>query len=392
MKYALLGIVVLIAVVIGAGLLPDDPGFVVLSYGSKLVRLSFVLFVILLLLGGIALWLLVWLLGHVIALRTRVAGWRRQRRRARARDALERGYRALADGDFVLAEKQFRRGIDVEASEPLLYLGAARAAEARQDPIQRDTWLTKARETIPQAELAIGLRQAAIALDAGETLQARTILDRLRNLEPKNPEVLRLLRACCVAAGDWDELLDDVLPTSRRVQATTELDALERQAFTALFAAATAPEEVERIWSRAPRASKREPTLLASYAAALHRTGVDGKAETVLRRQLEREANDALIAIYCEVVGDDPQRQQRLLEHLLQARPEHAALLLALGRLDLARSLWGSARDRLQRLLAQKPSAEAYRLLAQAHEGMKQPNEAAACYRKGLQLAATGGG
>ncbi|MCC6202544.1 MAG: hypothetical protein IT494_06020 [Gammaproteobacteria bacterium] len=391
MRYALLGIAVLIVVVIGAGFLPEDPGFVVLSYGTKLVRMSFVLFVLLLLACGMVVFLLLWLLGRLISLRARIAGWRRQRRRAKAREALERGYRALAEGDWAHADKLFQQGIQADAGEPLLYLGAARAAEARQDPIGRDTWLTQARETLPDAELAIGLRQAEIALAAAAAPQARAILDRLRHLAPKNAEVLRLLRATCVATGAWQELLDDVIPTSRRVQAVAELDQLERRAVTALLADATTVDRVESIWERMPRALRREPEVLGAYAAALLHAGAGGRAEAILRKQLQRNPDAALIPTYCMLPGDDPGKQQRFLEELARSRPDDPALLLALGRLDLARSLWGSARDRLQRLLAQQPSAEAYQLLAQAHEGMKQPTEAAACYRKGLQLAATRG-
>lgn len=390
MKYALLGIAVLVLVVIGAGFLPADPGFVVLSYGSKLVRLSFVLFAGLLLLFILSVYVLIRVAARLASWRRRVLLWRRQRRRLRSREALERGFRALAHGDWPLAEKLFQQGTQADASEPLHYLGAAEAAHAQRERTRRDGYLTAARDAVPAAELAIGLQQATIAIEETDHAQARAILDRLRNLEPKNSEVLRLLRVVCVATGSWADLINDVLPTSRRVRDGAELDPIERQAHAALLTQATELDAVEQIWRHVPRALRAEPEVLGAYAAALNRAGAGGKAEALLRKVLERGAERHLIEVYCALQGADRVRQQRLLEDLLRASPEDPVLLFALGRLDLAQSLWGSARDRLQRLIAREPGAEAYRLLAEAHEGLKQPAEAAACYRKGLLLATAG--
>ena len=65
-------------------------------------------------------------------------------------------------------------------------------------------------------------------------------------------------------------------------------------------------------------------------------------------------------------------------------------LLLTLGKISLRNALWGKARSYLESSIAHQPTPEAYRLLGSLLEQLHEPDQAAACYRQGIELVAPG--
>ena len=131
MKYLLLTVISLAVAVLLGQLIADDPGFVVIGYGGKVFRTSFVFFVVLLVIGIFALTFAWRALVHIFTLRTRWLGWTGEYRRKRSQRALSNGLLALAEGDFGRAEQLLSRGAEAESGPALHYLGAAEAAQAQ---------------------------------------------------------------------------------------------------------------------------------------------------------------------------------------------------------------------------------------------------------------------
>jgi HemY protein len=58
-----------------------------------------------------------------------------------------------------------------------------------------------------------------------------------------------------------------------------------------------------------------------------------------------------------------------------------------LGKISLRNELWGKARSYLEASIDLEPTAEAYRLLGALLERLDDPEGAALCYRKGIEVA-----
>ncbi len=388
MKSVLLAIIALIVAVVAGQFIAGDPGFVVLGWENKVVRTSLVFFVLLvfacMFIGYFAIRALV----RLMSMRNRLQQWRLERRRLRSQKALEKGYLALAKGDWQRAERLFSRGADPDAAAPIHYLGAAEAAHAMQEPARRDTYLMLAHDALPEADVAVGLKQAEMLLDEEQYEQALVVLQRLREREPGNREVIRLLRALYVATGDWEAIVDDLIPALRQSHAGSkqEIMQLQRRAYCALLERADTAQ-IETLWQQLPRSERSQTNLIAAYAAALNRVGEAERAEELLRKTLRHSWDATLVTLYGLLDLNDLDKQIGFAESLLKSHPDDTSLLLALGRLNRRQELWGAACTHLQKLIEQQPSAEGYRLLAETLEAMDRGEEAAACFRQGLELA-----
>jgi len=164
-KYLVITVLSLVVAVVLGQFIADDAGFVVIGYGGKVPRTSFAFFVVLLVVGMTALYFIWRLLYQVFTLKTRWRGWSGEYRRRRSQRALGNGLIALAEGDFGRAEQLLSRGADDDMAPALHYLGAAEAAQAQNAIERRDNYLSLAREAMPSAEVAIGIKRAEMQLE-----------------------------------------------------------------------------------------------------------------------------------------------------------------------------------------------------------------------------------
>ncbi|RME36001.1 MAG: heme biosynthesis protein HemY [Gammaproteobacteria bacterium] len=380
------------AVLLGM-LLQQESGVVAFGVHGWVVEMSLPLFVLLLLAlillsyVGIRLLLRLWQGPRLLR------RWREQRRRRRALRDLNRGYAALLRGRWRQAERLLI-GSARDSEAPLLhYLGAAQAAQLAGDTARRDEYLRLAHEQLPDDALAVGLAQAELQLQQGQTEQALATLRRLQEAEPANPRLLSLLLQAESRSGEWQAVLD-LLPGLKRHRLLDEaaLREQERRAWEGRLAAAAAAgeEALAACWRDLPRRLQEDPDLLASYARLARGTSLEPQVERLLRKALKRNWSAQLVRLYGEVRGEDGMKQLIQAESWLGDHPEDPDLLLTLGRLSLENRLWTKAREYLEKAISRTPSVEAWRLLARAQEELGMPDAAAESRRAGLELAATG--
>jgi len=388
-KYLLLTVVSLaIAVVIGQ-LIADDAGFVVIGYGGKVFRTSFVFFAVLLVAGLTALYFIWRLLYQVLTLRTRWLGWTGEFRRKRSQRALSNGLIALAEGNFGRAEQLLSRGADSETTPALHYLGAAEAAQAQNAAERRDNYLSLAREALPSAEAAIGIKRAEMQLSTSQFEQARATLEYLADRHPDNKQVLSLQHRTYTEIGDSRALVA-LLPALRRhrVFAPERLQALEGDAAVAeLSRPHSSVDDLNRLWNGLPKTVRDTPWCIALYAQQLTALGFHEEAEKLLRKQLVRHWDDRLVRHYGEVRIHNADLQLERAEAWLATREDDPELLLCLAKLSTIADDWGKAKTYLNRLLEGSPSPLAYQLLAEVYEHGDDTAAAHRCHREGLLLA-----
>lgn len=394
MKYLVITLVSLIVAVTLGQLIADDAGFVVIGYGGKVFRTSFIFFVVLLVVGMTALYFAWRLLYQVLTLKTRWLGWTGEYRRKRSQRALSNGLIALAEGNFNRAEHLLSRGASDESAPAIHYLGAAEAAQAQDAAERRDTYLSLARDAMPSAEVAIGIKRAEMQLANDQFEQARATLDYLADRHPDNKHVLALQQRVYAATGDARAALA-LLPALRRhrVYTAERLGEVERDTAVALLSRPfSSLDDLHEIWHRLPKTAREQAASVALYTQRLTVLGYHEEAEGLLRKHLMRHWHADLVRQYGDVRIQNVALQLERAEAWLSTRADDPDLLLSLAKLSIGADEWGKARTYLDSLIALMPSPMAYRLLAEVHEHSHDAEAANRCQREGLRLATNAGG
>lgn len=391
MRFVILSLVLLVAAVLLGGVLLKDTGFVVIGVHGQVIRTSFAFFLVLLLVGIVAVW---WTLKALVRLwraPRNLRHWSRRRRETRAMQNLADGFLAFVQGDWREAERSLSDGARRSDAPLLHYLGAARAAQAQQAADRQAFYLQMAREQGDEAQLPVYLSEMEHALHEHRLDDARTLLDELRRIDGRHDQVLRGEAAFYRAAGEWTALLDllprlakrDLLPAAQR-------EAMEQEAVGGLMLDAERRGDAHAIkaaWERVARTRRHRPEITARYARALAACGEQEEAHNLVLGALRRHWDAGLVRLYGELQSPDPLRQLKNAESWLEEHGEEPGLLLALGRLALRNGLWGKARSYLEDLIRRMPTPEAYRLLAEAQEQLGDRDAALRCNRQGLLLA-----
>ena len=381
-----LGLVLLVALMIGAlaaHWLLGDQGYVLVDVRGWTLETSVPGLVVALL----VLYVIVRLLAWVIRAPRRVGRAVGDFRARRARSHLDDAFAAIAEGKWSRGERLLGRATRGPGSLAG-YLSAARAAQEQAAPERRDEWLRLAFKADPAAAPAVLLTQAELQLEHGQLEQALATLRQLETLAPGHPRGLVLHARVLERLADWPAL-EALLPQLRGRKALNgeDLQGLEVRIGQARLAAATDAAALDAAWEELRKDVRRDPVMLASYAATALRVGASDQAEAVLRRALKSTWTPVLIAAYGRLDTSDPSAQLATAEKWLNDRPEDAELLLACGRLCLKNQLWGKARSYLETSLAIRPSPETWQIYGELLVQLGESGAASEAFRQGLAAA-----
>jgi HemY protein len=369
-----------------ATLVLRDPGYVLLVYDDLSFESSlwFGLFALLLVLLGLRL--LTALVARLLRTRSGLRSWTDARRTRAAHEQTLRGILLLAEGEWSAAREALLAAV-ARAELPLVnYLGAARAAAAVNDWEACDALLTHAIESTPGATIGVRLEGAGMHADHGRHTDARAVLEALHREVPRQALVLRRLVACYRALGDWSAVIG-LAETLRKAKtlAAEEVDGILTEAALRALADA-APETLATVWESVPKGLRERATLVAAYAQAADRLGVDDGGEAVVRRALSRDWDPALVEVYGTLRGADPDRQARAGEDWLATHGDDAALWLTLGRIALKRRDWPRAREYFESSLDRAPTASSYGELGRLCLALGERDRADAHLRRAFEL------
>ncbi|MGD8380209.1 MAG: heme biosynthesis HemY N-terminal domain-containing protein [Gammaproteobacteria bacterium] len=390
MRFILLVLAVLFAVILVVLGLHADNGYALLSYGGWSAEMSLATLILLVVVGCGLLFILVRLLVRIWQLPRRLRALRQRRRVRNARRSMLRGMIDMAEGRWRDGERNLLRYVRYSETPLLNYLVAARAAQLQDEHERRDQYLRKAYEETPSATVAVLLTQAELQLAHRQFEHALATLRRLKEISPNHGFALKLLARIYRELGDW-EPLRDLLPELRRSRAMNaeELERLELQATHALMERAAARADgtaLNELWRELPRRLRQDDAVAADYARALRRAGADDTAEEVIRDALRNQWDSSLAGLYGELHTQEPGKQLARVEGWLKDRPEDPDVLLAAGRLCIQARLWGKARDYLEASLRLRPTAAGYDVLGRLLQELGELDEAREAFRKGLGL------
>lgn len=386
-----ISLVILFAAAIGLAVgARFNPGNVVLFYPPYRVDLSLNFFLLLLVLLFVTLYLMLNAIRDAQRMPQRVAAYRREKREREGNQAMRDALKALFEGRFGHAEKAAARASQGPDNAGLSALIAARAAHRLGHPERRDTWLTKAHQDgalktarlMTAIELLIDERQPETALEAVNELQATGT---------RHIHALRLALKANQRSQNWPEVLRLVRLLDKRNALHPALSRRLRElAYEHLLSDSSHdPESLRRMWSGIPSDEQVQPYVAARAAAAFNAKGLHEDARRLVEKALAKEWDDRLVRAYGEsaTLGSPSLLAQiERCEEWAKARPGDAELELTLGTLCLRQKLWGKAQRHLEQALSDALDAvtvqRVHLQLAQLHEALNQPEEAAEHYRR----------
>ncbi|PVV23511.1 MAG: heme biosynthesis protein HemY [gamma proteobacterium symbiont of Ctena orbiculata] len=369
-------------------LVKQDNGYILIGYGNWTLEGSLALFCLAILLLFLLAYVAIRTLSRLWQMPERVAEWRRKRRNLKARQALTRGLVELAEGRWKVAERHLTRNVSQSETPLLNYLAAARAAQLQGEHTRRDDYLHLAHESMPSADVAVGLTQAELQLAHQQYEQALATLMHVRSLSPKHTYVLTLLKKLYENLGEWKKL-EEMLPELKRRKVINDDDyqTLESRVYhERLKQESKTLDDLVRYWQEIPRVIRQQQEMLIDYCKYMMALDAGSRVEPLITTSLQREWNPELASLYGYIELANPSHQLEVAEAWLQKRQEDPGLLLTLARLSLQNKLWGKARSYLEASIGISPSAESYQQLGLLLERLGDDDAALRCFRAGLAL------
>lgn len=382
--------VLLIAGIVVGPMIAGHQGYVLIqtdnwNIETTVTGLSIILIVALLIILGVE-----WLLRRLFMTGKRTRGWFSGRKRRRAQRQTQSALMKLAEGDYKQVEKLLSRDAD-HADVPVAnYLLAAEAAQQRGDETRANQHLARAAELSDNDTIPVAITRARIQLARNEDHAARHTIDRLLEVAPRHPEVLRLAEQAYVRTGAWSALID-ILPAMEKVQVATEDQrlALQQQAWLGLMSQAMADqgsEGLKRWWQNQSRKTRQETTLQVAMAEHLIECDDADTAQSILLEGLKKHYDDRLVLLMPRIQSGNTAALEKALRQQIKQHGATPLLHSTLGQLQMRHGEWEQAAEAFKQALAQRPDAFDYAWLADVYDHLRRPEDAATMRREGLLL------
>lgn len=382
--------VLLLAGIIVGPMIAGHQGYVLIQTTSYNIETSVTGLVIMLIILLVVLFTLEWLIRRLYRTGARTHSWFSGRKRQRARKQTRLALLKLAEGDHRQVEKLLTQSAD-HADQPVVnYLLAAEAAQQRGDELRANQHLERAAELAENDPVPVEIMRVRLQLARQEDHAARHGVDRLLEVAPRHPEVLRLAEQAYVRTGAWSSLLD-ILPAMAKAKVGDDVsrEALEHQALLGLMDSAMADggsEGLNSWWRNQPRKVRHQPALQVAMAEHLIICNDHQTAQKVILESLKRQYDERLILLMPRLQTSDPQLVEAQLRSLIKVHGDRPLLWSTLGQMLMKHAEWQEASLAFRAALRQRPDSFDYAWLADVLDRLQKPEEAAAMRRDGLLL------
>ncbi|YCI29503.1 protoheme IX biogenesis protein HemY [Erwinia sp. PK3-005] len=352
---------------------------------TSVTGLAIILIIALLVILGVE-----WLLRRLFRTGAKTRGWFMGRKRNRARRQTHEALIKLAEGDYHQVEKLLSRNAD-HAEQPVVnYLLAAEAAQQRGDEMRANQHLERAADLAHNDPIPVEITRVRLQLARNEDHAARHGVDRLLDVAPRHPEVLRLAEQAYVRTGGWSALID-ILPTMEKTQVADEehIKALRQQAWLGLMSQAMAEqgsEGLKRWWQSLSRKTRHETALQVAMADHLIACDDHDTAQQIVLDGLKRHYDERLILLMPRLKTGNPEQLEKALRQQIKQHGATPLLYSTLGQLLMKHGEWQQASEALREALKQRPDGFDYAWLADTLDKLHHPEEAAQMRREGLLL------
>lgn len=389
LKVLLLFALLLAGIVLGP-MVAGHQGYVLIQTDNYNIETSVTGLVIILILAMVVLFVIEWILRRIIRTGAHTRGWFAGRKRRRARKQTEQALLKLAEGDYQQVEKLMSKNAD-HAEQPVVnYLLAAEAAQQRGDEARANQHLERASELADNDQIPVEITRVRLQLARKENHAARHGVDRLLEITPRHPEVLRLAEQAYIRTGAWSSLLD-ILPSMAKADVADEThrNALAQQAWIGLMDQARADQGSDGLkawWKNQSRKTRQQVALQVAMAEHLIECDDHDTAQQILLDGLKRHYDDRLVMVIPRLKTNNPEQVEKVLRQQIKTQGDRPLLWSTLGQSLLKHGEWKEASLAFRAALKQRPDAFDYAWLADTLDRLHMPEEAATMRRDGLLL------
>lgn len=389
LKVLVLFLLLIAGIVVGP-MIAGHQGYVLIQTDNWNVETSVTGLAIILIVALLVILALEWVLRRLFRTGAKTRGWFVGRKRRRAHRQTQSALMKLAEGDHKQVEKLLSRNAD-HAEQPVVnYLLAAEAAQQRGDEARANQHLERAAELTENDPIPLEITRARIQLARNEDHAARHTIDRLLEVAPRHPEVLRLAEQAYVRTGAWAALLD-ILPAMEKSQVSDENHraALQLQGWLGLMNQAMAEQGsdgLKRWWQNLSRKTRQEPALQVAMADHLIECNDPDTAQQIVLDGLKRQYDERLVLLMPRLKSGNPEQLEKALRQQIKQHGATPLLHSTLGQLLMQHGEWQQASEAFREALKQRPDAYDYAWLADALDRLHHPEEAAKMRRDGLLL------
>jgi HemY protein len=366
-----------------------DTGYVLFVAPPYRIELSQNAFILIAILGFVALYALIRAAVRLSRLPEEVREGRRRRQFERFRNKQDAAVVALLEGRHGKARQFAEEALAIPLSSPVAALVGARAALETRDYAAAKAMLERPDAQATNLAVPRLMLEAELALERGQPADALARLSDLRREAGLHTAAQRLELRALTAAGRPAEippLVDQLV--KRKVYDPQQGELLRATAHAeALAAFAHDAAGLRAYWARVPESDRLQPKVARAAARSLLQSGGDREAADILAKSLERHWDSSLVLLYAECRAPDPTRQLETAERWLVTHNQDAALLLALGRLCERQQLWGKAQTYLEASLALDNHWRAHVVLGEMLAKLDRHDEANAHLAAALKLA-----
>lgn len=389
LKVFILFLLLIAGIVLGP-MIAGHQGYVLIQTDNWNIETSVTGLAIILIVALLVILAVEWLLRRLFRTGARTRGWFLGRKRNRARRQTHEALVKLAEGDYRQVEKLLSRNAD-HAEQPVVnYLLAAEAAQQRGDETRANQHLERASELAHNDPIPVEITRVRLQLARNEDHAARHSIDRLLDVAPRHPEVLRLAEQAYVRTGAWSALLD-ILPAMEKAQVADDehIKALRQQCWLGLMNQAMADqgsEGLKRWWQSLSRKTRHETALQVAMADHLIACDDHETAQQIVLDGLKRNYDERLILLMPRLKTGNPEQLEKALRQQIKQHGATPLLHSTLGQLLMKHGEWQQAGDAFREALKQRPDGFDYAWLADTLDRLHRPEEAAQMRREGLLL------
>ncbi|AIX75217.1 MAG: protoheme IX biogenesis protein HemY [Mixta calida] len=389
LKVFILFLLLIAGIVLGP-MIAGHQGYVLIQTDNWNIETSVTGLAIILIVALLVILAVEWLLRRLFRTGARTRGWFLGRKRNRARRQTHEALVKLAEGDYRQVEKLLSRNAD-HAEQPVVnYLLAAEAAQQRGDETRANQHLERASELAHNDPIPVEITRVRLQLARNEDHAARHGIDRLLDVAPRHPEVLRLAEQAYVRTGAWSALLD-ILPAMEKAQVADDehIKALRQQCWLGLMNQAMADqgsEGLKRWWQSLSRKTRHETALQVAMADHLIACDDHETAQQIVLDGLKRNYDERLILLMPRLKTGNPEQLEKALRQQIKQHGATPLLHSTLGQLLMKHGEWQQAGDAFREALKQRPDGFDYAWLADTLDRQHRPEEAAQMRREGLLL------
>ncbi|HAT1692516.1 TPA: protoheme IX biogenesis protein HemY, partial [Raoultella planticola] len=380
LKILLLFALLIAGIVVGP-IISGHQGYVLIQTDNYNIETSVTGLAIIMILTMVVLFAIEWLFRRIFRTGAHTRGWFVGRKRRRARKQTEQALLKLAEGDYQQVEKLMAKNAD-HAEQPVVnYLLAAEAAQQRGDEARANQHLERATELAGDDLIPVEIARVRLQLARNENHAARHGIDKLLEITPRHPEVLRLAEQAYTRTGAWNSLLD-ILPSMAKANVSDEEHraALEQQAWIGLMDQTLADRGSDGLrewWKNQNRKTRSQVPLQVAMASLLIESDDHDTAQQIIIDGLKKQYDDRLVMLIPRLKTNNPEQLEKVLRQQIKSVGDRPLLWSTLGQSLMRHGEWQEASIAFRAALKQRPDAFDYAWLADTLDRMHQPEEAA---------------